>query len=51
MEKDSKINYEKRPLPSTPGSQQITVEGDQCKKGGSPMVSEMPKKHVVPGKC
>lgn len=44
-----KINYTTRPIPSGPGAQQITVEGHASKKGGSAFVSQMPKKHVVPG--
>lgn len=49
MKESSKINYEKRPVPSSPGAQQITIEGQASKKGGSPLVSEMPKKFVIPG--
>lgn len=44
-----KINYTSRPIPSGPGSQQITVDGLESKKGGSAFVSKMPTKHVVPG--
>lgn len=46
---ESKVNYVKRPLPSGPGPQQITVADGQCKKGGSPMNSELPKKNIVKG--
>jgi hypothetical protein len=49
MSKDSKINYEKRPVPTSPGAMQITNEGLMNRKGSAPMVSEMPKKNVVPG--
>ena len=50
MQKEgSKINFEKRPMPSTPGAQQITNEDLMSKKGGSEFVSTMPKKNVVPG--
>jgi hypothetical protein len=49
MKEKKQINYEKRPIPSGPGSQQITVEGQESKKGGSAMTSTMPKKHVIPG--
>lgn len=49
MKEGSKINYEKRPLPSTPGAQQITVEGQSSKKGSADFYSEMPKKNVIPG--
>ncbi len=49
MDKVQEINYRKMPVPAGPGPQQITVEGQDSMKGGSPMVSEMPKKHVIPG--
>ena len=49
MEKSKEINYEKRPLPSSPGAQQITTEGQKAMKGGSEFKSEMPKKNVIPG--
>lgn len=48
MEKSKAINYNKMPIPSGPGAQQITVDGLESKKGGSEFVSEMPKKHVIP---
>lgn len=48
-EKSSEINFERKPLPSGPGAQQITVEGCESKKGGQEFVSDMPKKFVVPG--
>ena len=46
----SKINFEKRPIPSGPGAQQITVM-DQVKsmKGGAPFVSKLPEKGLVKG--
>ena len=47
--KESKINYEKRPVPSGPGPQQITVVGTESKKGSSAFVSSLPKDYVVPG--
>lgn len=47
--KDSQINYEKRPMPSSPGPQQITVNGQESKKGGSDFVSKMPKENLIPG--
>jgi hypothetical protein len=46
--KDSKVNYTTRPIPSTPGAQQITNDGLMSKKGSAPFVSDMPKQHVVP---
>lgn len=46
---ESKINYETKPIPTSPGAQQITVEGTDSKKGGSSFVSELPKKFVIPG--
>lgn len=46
--KDTRINYEKRPMPNGPGAQQITTEGQDSKKGGSEFVSELPKKFVIP---
>lgn len=46
---ESKINYDKKPVPSSPGPQQITVNGQDSMKGGQPFVSELPKKHVIPG--
>lgn len=49
MKDKKQINYEKRPVPSGPGAQQITVVGQESMKGGSPMVSTMPKEYVVPG--
>ena len=48
MEKDKEICWEKRPMPSGPGAEQITVEGCDSMKGGAPFVSEMPKKFVIP---
>lgn len=45
--KESKINYEKRSIPSGPGAQQITVEGQKSMKGGSDFYSEMPKTGLV----
>ena len=47
--KESKINYEKRPLPTGPGPQQITVVGQESKKGSGQFVSTLPKDYVVPG--
>lgn len=49
MEKSSKINYQTRPVPSSPGAQQITVDGLASKKGSGDFVSKMPTKNVVPG--
>jgi len=49
MKESSKINYEKRPLPSSPGAAQITVEGQEAKKGGAPLVSKLPEKNLVKG--
>lgn len=48
MEKSKEINYRKMPVPSSPGAEQITVEGQESKKGNAPFVSDMPKKFVVP---
>lgn len=45
--KQSKINFETRPIPSGPGAQQITVVGQECMKGGSEMVSKMPEKYMI----
>ena len=47
--KEKKINYTTRPIPSSPGAQQITNQDLMSKKGSAPFVSEMPKKHLVPG--
>lgn len=50
MKEGSKVNFEKRPIPSGPGAQQIVVEDQvMSKKGGAPFVSELPKKGLVPG--
>ena len=49
MEKSSKINYTTRPIPSSPGPQQITVEGQKSMKGSSEFVSKLPKEHLIPG--
>ena len=43
-----KINYEKMPIPSGPGAQQITVVGQEIKKGSADMNSKMPEKYVIP---
>lgn len=48
MKEKKQINYEKRPIPSSPGAQQITIDGCDSKKGGSPFVSKLPKDYVVP---
>lgn len=46
---ESKINYSKRPVPSSPSPQQITVVGQESMKGTAPFVSKLPKDYVVPG--
>jgi len=47
--KSSKINYEKRPVPSAPGPQQITTEGQSTMKGSSEITHPLPKKNLIPG--
>ena len=47
--KKSNVNYEKRSVPSTPGSMQITVQGQKSMKGGAEFVSPLPKKNIIPG--
>lgn len=42
------INYKKMPVPTSPGSQQITCNGLQSEKGGASFVSTMPTKNIVP---
>lgn len=39
---EKKINYTTSPIPSGPGAQQITVEGQKSLKGGSSFTSSMP---------
>ncbi len=45
--KDSKINYEKKSIPSSPGAAQITTTADGAKKGSGAMNSKLPTEHVV----
>lgn len=45
---DEKINYDKRPVPSSPGAQQITTVGQDSMKGGSEFVSKLPTEYVIP---
>lgn len=45
---EKKINYTTRPIPSTPGAQQITNDALKSKKGSAPFTSTMPTEHVVP---
>lgn len=46
MEK-TKINYEKRPVPTKPGAKQITIEGDKAMKGGADLKHPLPMKNMV----
>lgn len=48
-ESSKKINYIKKSVPTTPGAAQITVVGQESKKGGSEMVSKLPEKYMIPG--
>lgn len=45
---DHSVNYEKKPIPSGPGAQQITTIGQETMKGGSAMNSKMPTEYVIP---
>lgn len=47
-DKKSMINYEKRPIPSGPGSKQITINGQEMMKGGSDMTQPLPKDNLIP---
>jgi hypothetical protein len=49
MSADSKVNYTSRPIPSSPGAQQITSDALKSKKGSAPMNSTLPKDYVIPG--
>lgn len=45
----SSVNFEKRPIPSGPAAKLITVKGQKCMKGSSPMTSKVPTENLVPG--
>ncbi len=47
MEDSKKVNYIKKPLPSTPGPKQIQVTGQENKKGGSDMYSTFPAQLTI----
>lgn len=49
MEKSKKVNVVTRPVPSGPGAEQITYQGQQAMKGGSEMNSKLPEKYMIPG--
>ena len=48
MDKKSMINYEKRPVPSSPGPHQITTNGQDYQKGGADFKQPTPSENMIP---